>query len=335
MIGRKNNVVFLFSIGAMVLLILDAQTAIRSTANGLLLCLETIIPSLFPFMILSGIITNAASGIRSRMLNPVSRIFRIPKGCEPLLLTGLLGGYPVGAKCVNDAYSAGSINLQTAKRLLRFCNNAGPAFIFGITIPLFRSKWIPWVLWGIQICSCYLISLATPQCSQLEIQRQIKKAKTSIMQSSIKAMGTVCGWVMIFRVIIGILDKWILGTLPAVYRTVLSCCLELSNGCVRLSMIDSEQLRFIICSGALSFGGCCIFMQTASIVGNIGFGAYLKGKLTQTLISLFLSVPLSYLLYPESTVGKISAVIISLIAVLPFIFICFKNYSSKIEPSVV
>jgi len=111
------------------------------------MCLESVVPSLFPFLILSGIITTSFTGVEVKILRPVGRLCGIPSGGESLLLIGLIGGYPVGAQCIYRAYETGQISKVDAQRMLGFCNNAGPAFIFGITASLFDSLIYPWLIW--------------------------------------------------------------------------------------------------------------------------------------------------------------------------------------------
>jgi hypothetical protein len=39
----------------------------------------------------------------------------------------------------------------------------------------------------------------------------------------------------------------------------------------------------------LAFGGVCVLLQTASVTEGLSLGCYIKGKLIQTLFSLWLS----------------------------------------------
>ena len=110
---------FLCGIG-MIILILDTKTAIAGAYDGISLCIRSVIPSLFPFFVLSGILTGALTGIRGRILAPIGRFCGMPRGSESILLTGLLGGYPIGAKSVAESYRNGQIDKNDAKRMLDF-----------------------------------------------------------------------------------------------------------------------------------------------------------------------------------------------------------------------
>ena len=93
----------IFASLGMLLLILDTKTAIQGAQEGIRLCIMTVIPSLFPFFVLSSLLTGALTGVRLRFLRPIGKLCRMPAGSESLLLIGMLGGYPTGAKSAADA----------------------------------------------------------------------------------------------------------------------------------------------------------------------------------------------------------------------------------------
>ena len=77
--------------------------------------------------------------------------------------------------------------------------------------------------------------------------------------------------------------------LPVWAQIALMGFLELTNGCCGLALIADVRLRFVLCSGILSFGGICVLLQTASVTKGLSLSGYLKGKLMQTVFSLLLS----------------------------------------------
>ncbi len=277
---------------AMVLLILDAKCALSSAREGVDLCISTVIPSLFPFFILSAFINASLLGTGSSFLRPLSKLCNIPHGAEPLLLVGLLGGYPVGAKNIQASYANGQLSKTDSMRMLSFCNNAGPAFIFGFLSPLFENKSILFLLWGIHVLSAVLTSLILPSVPSGICKTRPAKAPSvvSAMDSALKSTALVCGWVIVFRVIIGFLSRWFLWLLPKAAQVVISGILELTNGCVLLGEVSSPALRFVLAELFLSFGGLCVLMQTSAVCAPLPIGSYIKGKLIQTTISLLLSL---------------------------------------------
>ncbi len=299
---RKRVVALSVAVFSMVLIILDTEMAFYSANEGINICLRTIIPSLFPFFFLSGIINSALMGVNWAILRPLSRLCRIPIGTESIMLLGLTGGYPVGATAIHHTYSTGNLSKQSAQRMLAFCNNAGPAFIFGILSPLFENKFACWALWGIHILSAILVGALLPGKSDSSAQTQSRSI--TVTQALHAAMGntaTVCGWVILFRIVIGFLDRWLLWLLPRELQVLLCGILELSNGCVSLSAIANQGLRFVLASVLLAFGGVCVAMQTTSVIGDLSAKYYYLGKVMQSGLSLLFAAVFQSFLFPEST----------------------------------
>jgi hypothetical protein len=67
-------------------------------------------------MVLSAAFTSAVNASPSWLLRPMQRLLKIPKGAESLLITGLIGGYPVGAKCISDRYRSGELSEAAAAK---------------------------------------------------------------------------------------------------------------------------------------------------------------------------------------------------------------------------
>lgn len=275
-----------------VILILDGQTALNGMQEGIYLCLETLVPSLFPFMVLTSIMTENMSNHPGWLLKQIGKACSIPAGCETLLLTGLLGGYPVGARNVASVYRRGLISLDDAKRLCILCNNAGPSFLFGILLPLFPDLTTVLLLWIIQILSMIILSLLLPGdiTQPITISAESESSITAILNSCIRGMASVCGWVILFRMILDFFRKWFMHIFPSPVQVLLTGVLELSNGCIGLSAIDNIALRFILASTMLSFGGICVFMQTLSLCPKELTAGYCTGKMLHMLLSALLSL---------------------------------------------
>lgn len=270
----------------MLALILDSRTALESAGAGVDLCLKTVIPSLFPFLAVSGLV-----GFSGRWLRSLGRICGLPAGAEPLLVPAFLGGYPVGAGSVAQAYRAGQLGKADAERMLGFCNNCGPAFLFGFGSALFPQKWMIWALWGVHIGSALLTARFLPGGTEdARVAPAPRRSVSECLAGAVEVMGLICGWVVLFRVLLGFLDRWAFGFLPSAVRVALAGLLELTNGCCQLSLIENIEMRFLLCSGMLALGGLCVTMQTASVTAGLSLNLYCRGKLMQAAFSLLLSV---------------------------------------------
>lgn len=276
------------------LLILDGRTALQGAQVGVFLCLKVIIPTMFPFFVLSILLTNMLTDVST--LSFLCRFLRIPKGCESILITGFLGGYPAGAQSVAQLYRNNNLGKQTAERLLAFCNNAGPSFLFGIIGQQFAQRQMVWLLWLIHICGAVCAAAIIPlpnqktSCTPKQHSFGIQKA----VQEAIRVTGSVCAWIVLFRILITFLERWFLWLFPIPVRIALSGLLELSNGCVCLSQIGDVKLRFLICSLLLGAGGLCVTMQTSSVTEGLSLKFYFVGKLIQVGFCLISTLALIY-----------------------------------------
>ena len=302
----------------MLVLIIDSKTALSGAKDGIILCINTIIPSLFPFIVLTVMFNSMLLGKNICMLRLIGKYCGVPKGAESLLLLGIIGGYPVGAQSIYQAFQTGQIKRSDARHMLGFCNNAGPAFIFGMVSSLFSSPVVAWVIWGIHILSALLVGIclhdkATDNCM---IKPCEPLSITESLERSIRVTATICGWVILFRIMIAVCSRWFLWLLSIELQLVVCGLLELSNGCFVLQTVDSDALRFIFSCCFLAAGGLCVVMQTTSVAGELGIGTYIRGKVLQCGFSIIMATFAQNYLFPEGDRLHVPVIIVICTAVL-------------------
>lgn len=306
--------------GILLLLILDTKTAALGASAGVELCIKVIIPSLFPFFVVTSYLNDSLLGLHIPGLSAVGRLLKIPDGSDSFLLLGLMGGYPVGAQLITEAYTGDRLSRENSQIMLGYCSNAGPAFIFGVTSTLFSSHWIAFVIWGIHIFSALLTGFLLPRPKRADSFRceMSDTSVTSALRKSLVICASVCGWVLIFKVILAYLQTWLTSLLSQKAMIFLTGLLELSNGCIQLAQIPSEAERFILCSAFLSFGGLCVLLQTASVTQGLGLGLYIPGKIMQTAVSTLTAAVLSFVLFPGaySSFFRVTGLVILCVLVL-------------------
>lgn len=269
-----------FSCAAMVCLILDSRCAASAAANAIKQCLSAVVPSLFPLFVISNFAMPMLAEIRLPWL---SRFCRIPQGAESIFMLGLLGGFPIGAQCISQT----ELSKKDAQRMLGFCNNCGPAFIFGILGSFFGSRIIPLILMLIQATTALITAYLWPGNSQQSQQMHLHKLSISqAVQQAIHAMATVCAWIILGNVILAFAQRWMFPFLPELLCVILSGMLELSNGCFLLPKIVSEDLRLIVAAGFICFGGVCVLLQIRAIVSaqEISMVSCIGQKLLQAVL---------------------------------------------------
>lgn len=280
----------------MLILILDSRTAVAAAREGVQTVIETVIPSLFPFFFLSVWLTGTAVPSGGKKSGILARIFPISADLGYLLVPAFLGGYPAGAQAVSSLWRRGCTSRATAERLLCFCSNAGPSFLFGIVAAMFPKYGIIWVIWFFHILGA--ITAALLFCPQSFGGHGSVDASPmpipEVLRTSLKVMSTVCAWVILFKVLLTFLERWFFWLFPDPCRVFLCGILELTNGCCSLMQISDIRLRLVLCSAMLSAGGLCVTLQTRSVTEGLSLRYYFFGKLVQTLVSTCLSYALMF-----------------------------------------
>lgn len=329
---NKNNLAIgTISALGLLLLILDAQTAIEATKDGINLCLYTVIPSLFPFLVFSYLINTALMGTCWHILRPLGKICGIPRGQESLLLLGFLGGYPVGAKNIYDVYQCGAISKQDARRLLGFCSNAGPSFIFGILGGLFTRKYILWLLWAIHIASAILVGILLPaKHTNISTSKRVKQVSIpAAVNHGVRTMSSICGWIILMRIILVFLQRRLLLIFPESFQILTAGLLELSNGCIDLYSLRNEGSRFVMAALFLGFGGLCVAMQTVTVTNELGTGMYFPGKILQSCFSVLLAGALQHFIFPMDQQCNIPVLVYIIAILIPLAILTSAAHNKK------
>ena len=193
----------------MITLITYPKYAIAGAKKGLEICLYTVIPTLFPFCVLVTLFRSNSNDKHSKFICIIEHVLNLPRGVGSLIGFGLLGGYPVGALCVEQAVEDGNITSDNAKYLRPICNNAGPAFIIGIVSGCFEKKFLPLNLLWIQALSVlYTLSLL-PQ-ENVEVIKKHSPETMNVQKAITLAFGSminICGIIILFRCFLNILEK--------------------------------------------------------------------------------------------------------------------------------
>lgn len=301
--GRKYTrsqgaIWYMMGVSAMTLmLILDSSLATKAMAEGLECCLNTLIPSLFPLMVMARLLMNTELPQKlGKILAPVMKtVFRLPESSAICLVLGLMGGYPVGAQSVAVSYQQGKLSRNQAEHMLLFCNNAGPSFVFGVIGALLGGLPVAATLYGIHILSALLVGIILRPGKEKPVTGTGLPAPSSpappVLNSCIRSMAVICGYVLLFRVAVSFLERYLGSFLPGILLVGISGLLELSGGCLRLVELESMAVGYLFASGFLALGGVCVWMQTRDLIKPAGLSGnrYFPGKFLQCALSVVLT----------------------------------------------
>lgn len=132
---------FLFtalSLYLIVLLLRYPTLSLEYASTGLNLWLTKMVPTLLPFMILSGIMIRMdLTESFVRLLHPLlHRIYGTSKNGSYTIIMGFLCGFPMGARIVGELYESGRLSREESSKLLYFCNNIGPIYFLSFVVPV-------------------------------------------------------------------------------------------------------------------------------------------------------------------------------------------------------
>lgn len=300
------------ALSALAAMLLYSADAMEGVKQGLSLCANMIIPSLFPFFVLSFLLNDLGLPVYlGRFLEPVmKKLFGVSGAGASAFIIGITGGYPLGAACIADLARRGDISIQDGNKLITFCNNSGPAFIIGAAgVGIFHSSAVGLSLYGVHILAALVtgLFLSGQRCTDRSSPKvwienvSLSQSLPNAIKNATMQILTVCGFVVTFSVLTRVLDG--MGLFSAIYgriaqytgyelrltRAVLTGLLELGCGVGALSGAAVTPVNLAVCAFLIGFGGISVAMQTASVLAgsNIKVSRHLAGRLLNGSISAF------------------------------------------------
>ena len=257
------------------LLLWQGTATAQAVREGLSLCARSVIPALFPFMVVVRFSVGCGLG---DILPPASAVAVI----------GLLSGYPMGAAAVEQFYRSGRLSRQQAAGLLCCCNQAGPAFILNyLGQTVFGSLRTGLFLWGIHLFSALVMGIfffpPSKAVSALPAARcSPASALVAAVTQSVSAMARVCGYVVLFSVVTGLLRHF------GMDAPLLLGALELTCGAGALPRTGAG---FVAAAALLGWGGAAVHCQAAAVLAetDLPLGRYVAAKALQGGISAVLA----------------------------------------------
>lgn len=279
----------------------DAGAVRTAAGEALVLCGKSVVPALFPFLVLSNLLIalgfgELASPYLAGFMTP---LFRLPGAASSALLLGLAGGYPIGAKTAAELYRDGLLTKDEATRLLAFSNNANPVFLISILgVGVFGSVRAGIWLWLIHVASALLTGLlfrgrgkGCRERAGAEHQPirtvSFTRAFVEAVQEALSAMLSVCAFVIFFYVAAHPLAALGPHTGPALVGA-----LELFS---LTPLLTPDRFGWIAASACAGWGGLSVLCQTMAVLEGSGLPIRncVFGKLCQGVFSALLAALLA------------------------------------------
>lgn len=286
----------------LILVILSRPDAtFRYAYEGLYQWAAKMVPTLFPFMMISSIMVYSGADLElgSMLSRILKKIYKYSSFGLYAIFMGFFCGFPMGAKVVSELYGNDKISKSEANTLLAFCNNIGPAYFVGIIIPILHEcgyqNTLPFVFGMYGIPAVYGIVMGflhadhhasneiKPQSAQppSSLAATLKKSCMDNTQALI-ILGGYITFTNAFRIF--------LDFMPFSHnsKNVLSSFLEIIGGVQAIyttTLIPAQKVFWMMT--ALCFGGVSCILQTSSFLEKsaLSLEYYLKHKVLITLLS--------------------------------------------------
>lgn len=306
-------------------LLVRPQAAATGVSRGLAVCSGVIIPSLFPFLVWTGLfVRSGLAGRCGRRLDCVTRtLFGLSGGCGAAILMSWIGGYPAGAVTVRDLLQRGEIDEKQAKRLLRFCVNAGPAFLIGtVGAGLLGSVRKGVALYMANVLSSFLLGLfgrrqgAAQPCTAAPSRTAVRRGNLVVesVENACSALLSMCGFVVLFAAFLTLSDVLgmtgvfsrvmsapftLVGTSTPPWECVYTAFWEVSQGCMAVAgEVRGGDAQLFLLGSAVGWGGLSVHCQIGGILSEYHLvnRGYFVARLWQALLGGVLSAVVGRLL---------------------------------------
>lgn len=237
------------------------------------MCVYSLIPSLFPFLVLGNLIASSdLSSFASNIFSGVFKgVFHLSENLFTAYIIGLVCGYPAGCIAVCREYERGSISQKEARRAIILCTNASPAFCIGVIGGALGDMKTGIYIYLLQILSGIVTAQILPKCTlSAKNKKCIDKipfttAFCNAITDSVQPTFNICGFVIFFSVIAQFTGNYLSNHGFSKHAiSILMSFTELSCG-VNSTRFLSGFYPACISAFAVGFSGICVIMQLKAI----------------------------------------------------------------------
>lgn len=295
-----------------------SDIAISSMSEGMRLCTSTVIPALFPFMVISElVVSSGCAELVSRMLGGVFKaLFGIRREGAIAFLLGALCGFPIGAKSAISLYDRGKISGSELEHLLSFCNGPSSAFLISaVGISLFGSRGFGTLLYVADMLSAITVGIVgriyfdsrgrkirDVRLDEAGSGCEIKNKGSGIgslsgaITSSANSMLHICAFIVFFSAITGIFDEYSKSVgLNGEIRALSLGFFEMTGGVYAASALPGYY-ACLSAAAIVGWSGLSVHFQLISLCSErkISYRPYFISKLARACLNVvFVSAALA------------------------------------------
>ncbi len=337
---NKNRIGSLGCIAVIVLFTVNSHTVAASVKNSLLLCYNSVIGALFPFMVISSYMaTNNYTAFISLPFRKFAQLIKIDDKAYPAFLSlSLIGGFSVGAMMLKKLEEKGYSENCLFTVAPSFINNSFSFCIF-VAGAIFLGNINTGILLYISLCTASLITTFILSfiyryniVSPAEIRAEKGMSITEAVNQSVINILCICGFIVLCNVLCEVISLYIAGP---TCRTALFSVTEITSGCAEI-IGNQGKNAYLICA-VLSFYPVCTlcqvfhFTKSAKLILNLILSRIIHTPVSLCIFSVLCNLfPVaSDVIKPDSIVVKTVSNTAETSAVLYMIALCFVMISES------
>lgn len=283
----------LFFLFIMLQFILNSNLYIDCVHNSITLWKNRILPTIFPFLLISEFLINydfikILNFLFGKFLR---KTFNISNGIMYVFFMSLFSGFPSSAIYIDDLYKKKQLSYIDANKALIICHFANPLFIIGYIGNIIGLKYAYYIL-IIHYISTFLIAIIFKKmdCGNDSININTNSFGFVLKNGIKKGIDNcllILGTIIFFNILNTTINQM---ELPFFLKNIFNIFLELTNGIQYIINSFNIKYQCVLIAMLLSFGGLCVHLQIISILEEtkIKYQNYLLSRILQSLISAIL-----------------------------------------------
>ena len=288
-------------------IIIYPERYINCCFNGFVLWAECVLPSLFPFIVISLIFIKTGMADKASLpLKKVTHVLNLPQNAAVCFILSILSGYPAGSRMVAEFYDGGALTRDDCDKLAPLCSTSGPLFIIGsvgfkmfndkvIGVKIFIAHALAVVIFSIIYCRFRKKSPPVPQKKAFNGGNLLYDT----FYGAVVSVAVAGGFIAFFYVVAQFLQDFnILLPLESFFKLFLeekaakAVCIglaEATTGC-RFLAESATPLKGALAGFIITFGGISILLQQLSYLTKTGVSAFkfILFKFSQALLCFFI-----------------------------------------------
>lgn len=270
------------------------------------LFLKNIFPSLFPMFIISYILVEIKipEVLGNIFKKPFYKLFKTKKEASFVFFMSMLTGFPSSAKYIESLMNKNLIDEKDANKILQFTFFSNPLFIINtVGIMFLNNIKLGYIILISHITGNIITGLIFRNYNKKEelreenirqsIRELIIKINTTkffnvllnAIKDALSTMILIFGILVTFQIIITMMPK----------STIIKGLIEMTIGLKYTSLITNTNLKLILSTFFLSFGGLCIHTQIMNILNKkrVKYLPFLLARIIHGITSSILAIAIT------------------------------------------